>query len=587
MVIACFSAGARVLMKKLSDTVIQRRIAVVLLFFFVLLGALLARLFILQVAYHKDYKRLAERQHKFVKELLPERGGIFAKDKKDNSIPLALNRTYKTIIAAPKDIRNKEETIAWLVKNFNIEADTLLKKLSKSDDPHEILLKKVDPERVKELDKESIAGIFFADEKRRLYPHGELAAHLLGFVSQEVDQESGKYGIERFYEKELMGKKGIFEGSKDAAGFWIALGRQILNPPRNGADTILTLDYNIQRKSEEILKAIREKWRAESGTVLVVDPNTGRILALAAEPTFNPNEFGKEKNFSVFLNPAIELSYELGSVMKPVTLIGGLEEGLISPDSTYMDGGEVKIGGYTIKNFDEKAYKIQTMTQVLEKSLNTGAVYAAKVLGKKKQHEYIKKFGMGEKTGIDLPGEVAGNISNLDAGRDIDFATASFGQGIAVTPIQMAMAISAIANGGKLMKPYVVEKIIEDSGNKVEIRPQIVRNAVSREAAEKMTKMLVSAVRNGFENRAGVRGYFVAGKTGTAQIPRREGKGYYTDRVIHSFVGYAPAFNPRFLILLQLNEPKGNRFAANTLTPAFHNLAEYILNYYEIPPDDK
>ena len=226
------------------------------------------------------------------------------------------------------------------------------------------------------------------------------------------------------------------------------------------------------------------------------------------------------------------------------------------------------------------------MTQVLEQSLNTGAVYVGNLLGKEKFKINLKKFGFGEKTGIDLPGEVAGSISNLSSLRDIDYATASFGQGISVTPLQLAMAVSAIANEGKLMKPYIVDKIIDESGAEIKNQPEIKREVMRKETAEILTKMLVSVVRIGYDNRAGVKGYFVAGKTGTAQVPKSDGRGY-SDKVTHSFVGFAPAFNPRFLIFIQLNEPSGNRFAANTLPASFRNLAEYILNYYEVPPDEK
>ena len=226
------------------------------------------------------------------------------------------------------------------------------------------------------------------------------------------------------------------------------------------------------------------------------------------------------------------------------------------------------------------------MSQVIEKSLNTGVVYVARLIGKEAHREFLRRFGLGEKTGVDLPGELSGDISNLEEGRDIDFATAAFGQGIAVTPLQTAMAIGAIANHGILMKPYVVERITEDSGNEMRREPETVRRVISEKTAEELTKMLVATVRNSFENRANVKGYFVAGKTGTAQIPREDGKGY-SDDVIHTFVGYAPAFDPKFLVYIQLNKPKGNRFAANTLTPFFHDLAEYMLNYYEIPPDER
>ena len=558
----------------------------VLLFFLMALVALLVRLFMLQIVYHREYLKLASRQHDFVEELLSERGIIYAQDKDKNFVPLALNKNEKNLIASPKDIKNPETAATILAKEFSLDKNELLKKLSRKDDAYEIIFKGIDVEQAEKISAKLPQGLFFEEGKRRTYPHSTIAAQLLGFVSKEKDSDQGRYGLERFYNKDLSGEKGVFEGAKDASGFWVALGKSIVNPAKNGANLLSTIDFNIQLKSEEVLKGVKQKWGASSGVLLVIDPKTGRVLALVVNPVFDPNAFAKEKDFSVFLNPLVESTYELGSVLKPITMAGGLEERLITPDTTYEDTGEVKVGGFKIQNFDQKAHGIQTMTQVLEKSLNTGAVYVAKLLGHEKQLAYLKKFGFGEKTFVDLPGEVTGNISNLKADREIDFVTASFGQGIAVTPLQLAMAMGAMANEGKLMRPYAVEKITDDSGNERKIEPQVVRQIISKETADTLTKMLISVVRSGFENKAGVKGYFVAGKTGTAQIPKRDDRGY-SDKVIHTFVGYAPAFSPRFLVLLQLNEPKGNRFASNTLTPAFHDLAEYILNYYEVPPDEK
>ena len=575
--------------KKSPESIVRNRINFIFISFLLLFAALASRLLVLQIVNHREYTDMATRQQRLVKEVSSERGLIYAQDKNGELIPLTLNKNYKTLAASPKSIKNVEEAVKFILANFETETiaeEVLVSKLSQKDDPYEIIFKKIEPKAAEKISGRLPAGIFFEEDKTRIYPHNTIAAQLLGFVSREKEEDEGRYGLERFYEKDLMGKTGFLEGAKDTSGFWVALGRKIINPPKNGASLVLGLDYNIQSKAENLLQNMRVKWQAASGGVLVLEPRTGKILAMAADPAHDPNLFSKEKSFSVFLNPLMEAIFELGSVLKPITMAGGLQENLIEPHTIYNDSGEVKVGGYTIKNFDGKAYGTQTMTQVLEKSLNTGAVYAAKLLGRERQQTYLKKFGFGQKTGIDLSGEVAGDISNLNSGRDIDFMTASFGQGIAVTPLQLAMALGAIANEGKLMKPYVVEKIVDDSGNEKKIEPVVVREVISKEAAEKLTKMLVSAVRNGFENRAGVKGYFVAGKTGTAQIPNRDGRGY-SDKVIHTFVGYAPAFNPRFLVLLQLNEPRGNRFASNTLTPVFHDLAEYILNYYEVPPDEK
>jgi len=573
-------------MKKSFAMVIRRRMHFVFFFFLLAYGALLGRLFLLQIVHHQDYLRLAAKQHELVKEIYPERGVIFAQDKNHTLIPLALNRTYTTVAVSPRAIKDREAVARALQESLALKHEEIMEKLSLEDDPYEIIAKKVEAEIVEKLKVQKWEGVFFEEEKHRAYPHGSLAANLLGFVRREGDKEDGQYGIERRYQEDLLGEKGFFEGAKDAAGFWIALGKRIIHPPKNGSSIVLTLDYNIQVKAEEVLAKLQERWGAEGGIIVVMEPQSGRILAEASSPRFDPNAFGREKDFSVFLNPLAESMYELGSVMKPFVMAAGIGEKRITKDSVYHDPGEFRIGGYTIKNFDGKSYGTQTMTQVLEKSLNTGAVHVARLLGKETQRRFLEQFGFGEKTGIDLPGEVSGDLSNLKNGRDIDFATASFGQGIAVTPIQLAAAVGVFANHGKLMKPYVAEKIMEDSGNEITRAPEVRREVVSPQTAEEVTKMLVSAVRNGFENRAGVKGYFVAGKTGTAQVPRKDGRGY-SDKVIHTFAGYAPAFDPRFLIVLQLNQPKGNRFAANTLTPAFHDLAEFILNYYEIPPDEK
>ncbi len=572
--------------KKQHDENIGRRMSILLLFFFVAIGALISRLFVLQILQHREYADLASRQHNSIQEVFPERGLIYIQDKDKNLIPLALNQTYSALIASPQLIKNPSETADAIRGILDISRDRLFQQLSKKNDSYEIIAKKVAISDREKIERKKLEGISFEEERGRVYPHRASGAHVVGFVSRLNDREIGQYGIERFWERDLAGEKGLFEGAQDASGFWIALGRKIIHPSKNGSDVMLTIDYNIQTQAEDILRAAKEKWRASSGAVLVTDPQTGKILASAGNPSFDPNKFSDEKNFSVFLNPLVQATYEAGSVIKPITMAGGLEEKLIDPDTVYQDPGVIEVDGYKIKNFDGKAYGAQTMTQVLEKSLNTGAAYVAGLLGHSRPSDYLRKFGFGEKSGIELPGEVAGNITNLDSGREIDFVTASFGQGFAITPLQLAFAIGTIANGGNLMRPMIVEKVVDDSGNVFEKNPEIRRRVLSAASSEALTKMLVSVVRTGYEKRAEIKGYFVAGKTGTAQIPNRTGRGY-SDRVIHTFVGYAPAFQPRFLIVLQLNEPQGNRFASNTLTSSFRDLAEYILNYYEIPPDEK
>lgn len=568
------------------ETIIERRIYSILPFFFLAMAILIARLFSFQILEHDQYVKIAARQHEFPSKNMTARGQILAQDKNGGIVPLAFNTQWNTLVVSPKDIEDIDGVANIISSSFQLEEKEVRAKLEKKGDPHEVVLKKIDPAVAKEFTKKKLKGVFFEEEKRRVYPYGRLASSFLGFVSIENRYESGRYGLERWYQDDLeKQERDVPDGGIN--NFLIGIGKKIMSPRSGGGNLLLTVDYNIQVKAEEALHAMIEKWQASLGLVLVVDPMTGKVIAEAVHPGYDPNEYSKEKDFKVFLNPALESMYELGSVMKPIIMAAGLEEHVITPETTYYDKGELHFGTYTIKNFDSNAYHTQTMTQVLEKSLNTGIVFVAKRLGEERQISYLKRFGFGEKTNIDLPGEIRGNISNLVSGRSIDFATASFGQGIAVTPLQLAMAMSAVANGGHLMKPFVVSSVIDDSGNvMVQHIPEVVRQVVSAQTSETLTKMLVSTVRNGFENRAGVKGYFVAGKTGTAQIPKSDGHGY-SDKVIHTFVGYAPAFQPRFLALLLLYDPHGNRFSANTLTPVFHDLAEYILNYYEVPPDEK
>ena len=273
---------------------------------------------------------------------------------------------------------------------------------------------------------------------------------------------------------------------------------------------------------------------------------------------------------------------EPGSSFKPITMAMGLDLGVVTPQTTFKDDGFREVAGYRIKNFSERVFGTVTMSQVLERSVNTGAMYVQDQVGDDNFLNYAINFGFGQKTGIDLPGEVPGDITNLYSGRKINFLTASFGQGIAVTPVQLINAYSAIANGGKLMKPYIVEKIIKEGGEEEVIQPEIVAIPISEKTATKLKSMLVGVVDNGFD-KARISGYDIAGKTGTAQIPDGKG-GYLEDEYIHDFLGFAPAFDPKFVILIKVDRPKGITFAADSLSPTFRDIAVFLLNYYSIPP---
>jgi cell division protein FtsI/penicillin-binding protein 2 len=438
-------------------------------------------------------------------------------------------------------------------------------------------------EEAQKLREENLSGIYLSPEDVRFYPAGDLASQVIGFVGSDGTETNGRYGIEAFWEKELKGETGSLFQERDNRGRWISVSDRDLKEAKDGSDLVLTIDYTLQYETEKILKETVEKHQADGGTVIIMEPSTGKILALANAPSFNPNEFGKAENMEVFLNPAVSGTYECGSVFKTITAAIGIDSGKIRPETTFTDTGVIHEAGYAIKNSDGKAYGRQTMTEVLEKSLNTGAIFIEQSIGNRMFQEYLKRFGFGERTGIELPGEVPGNVSNLNnLKRDINFFTASFGQGISVTPLQLLNAYATIANGGKLMKPQIVERIVDPSGSEKEIEPEELRRVISEEAARETGRMLRSVVVTGHGKRADVPGYLVGGKTGTAEVAKAGAKGYEEGLTIGSFAGYAPIDNPRFAILVKITNPKGVQWAESTAAPAFGKIMKFALEYYKV-----
>ncbi|NCN53177.1 penicillin-binding protein 2, partial [Candidatus Wolfebacteria bacterium] len=460
----------------------------------------------------------------------------------------------------PLEIQDPALVTSELAPYFDIDEEKMFKMLSKSDDPYELFTRKASDEQVAKVKELSFDGIYISEDKYRFYPFRELASQIIGFTAPTDNNyiPTGRYGLELYYNEELSGKMGSINGDN-------------ITEAVAGEDLYLTIDSNIQTQAEEVLNKLVDKYSADRGMVIVQNPKTGAILAMGATPGFDPNNYG-EYRLANFLNPAIETVYEPGSVMKIITMSAGLDAGKLTPNTTYYDSGELKLDGFTIKNWDKKAHGRTTMTEVIEGSLNTGAAYAQSLIGKDLFYNYLTRFGFGETTGIALPGEVGGSLRNLEGdSRDVNFATASFGQGVSVTPIQLINAVSSIANGGVLMRPYLL----------ADKEPEVMRRVVSEKAAKQATDMLVSAVSKATV--AAIPKFDVAGKTGTAQIPIKGG--YAEDKFIHTFVGFAPAYDPEFTILIRIDNPYGAPLAGLTVVPSFRDLAEFLLNYYNVPPD--
>jgi len=544
-----------------STSKMRVRLVIVISILVLAYSFLLFNLYSIQVLHSAIYRSRAESQYAASGILKAPRGGIFFTDKEGNSLPAVLNKDFPVIYSVPKIIEDASEASNLLAPILGVPIAELNKKFSKKDDLYKLLLKKASPETLSKVEELKIKGIYTDIESDRFYPFRTLMAQVLGFVAPDKnsDGESGRYGLESFYEKNLSGKIG------EASGKVIV--------PKKGEDLNLTIDPNIQIEAQKIATRLVSTFKAKAGSVIVEDPKTGKILAMESLPSFDPNEYG-QFGLESFLNPTIQTIFEPGSVFKVITMAAGLDAGKITPGTTYVDTGVLKVSGREIKNWDLRAHGKLTMTNVIEKSINTGAAFAERQTGHSIFKSYLDKFGFSEKTGIDLPGELSGDIKRLKPGApEVAFATASFGQGVAVTQLEMINAFSSIANDGRLMRPYINSSL----------EPKEIRQVISANSAELVTNMMVSAV-----DKAGVghiKGYSLAGKSGTAQVPDFKKGGYASNKVIDTYIGFGPTTDPRFVILIKLDEPEGAPLAGATVVPAFRDLAQFILNYYNIPPD--
>lgn len=543
----------------------------------ILFGAgIIIRLFDLQILKHKFYQAQALGQQTVFEEVEGARGRIFSKDAQKS---LAVNSDSWTLYVNPQEIDNKEEVASALSEIIKTSNSQVLTKIEKENSSYAVVKNKLTEEEVNSIELLELEGVYLDRLPGRYYPQENVLAPVVGFVGGD---QTGQYGLEGYYDEILRGEKSFKEEPRTLVLFDP---QKLELSSLDGSDLYLTIDYNIQFEAESLLEEAKEKFDIDSGQIIVLEPSTGQVVAMADFPSFDPNQYSKEKDLDIFQNNTTQKIFEPGSVLKPITIAVALNEGKITPDTTYTDEGYVKVGIATIYNFDKtKKYGVQTITQVLEKSLNTGAVFVSRLIEPGVFMEYLDKFGFSEKTGIDLQGEVYSRNENLRKGQEINFATASFGQGIEMTPLQLARAFCIIANGGKPVKPYIVGKIISSQREELVTSPKIGREILNQQTISQLTTMLISTVENGVAKKAGVPGYYIAGKTGTAQVAYEDKRGYYPDKTVHSFVGFAPALNPRFVILVKLDNPKG-KSSGETAAPTFSELAQYILNYWQIPPD--
>ncbi len=578
----------RVRREPATETSVSGRLGALLVFVF-LFGAVISfRLYALQVSGYDRFRRMADNQQNVSAEIVPDRGEVFFLEG-GAPYPAAVNREYPMLYVSPRDVEDVSEVAEALSGITGVPTDDIRAKCADREDPFEIVKKKLgddEADRVRALD---LAGVHLMPEKYRYYPSGRLASQVVGFVNRggEGDREIGRYGIEASLDTELRGRPGRVDQSRDAAGRWISTDDRALVPAEEGPDVVLTIDRVIQNEAERILAESMEKHEADAGSLIVLDPWTGRILAMASSPSFDPNDYASVEDYADFMNPTVSLAYEPGSVMKPITMAVGLDTGQVEPETEYVDTGSVTQSGYTIRNSEDKVYGRSTMTDVLDESINTGVIYVEKLVGNERFSEYLRNFGFGKRTGIELPAELPGDLRNLDDDRrDLEYFTASFGQGITATPLQMIAAYGALANGGVLIRPQIVERYVYGDGREEEVLPSEVRHVVSGETSRKIGEMLESVVINGHGKRAAVPGYRVGGKTGTAQVAKEGERGYEDGLAIGSFVGYAPIGDPKFVVLAKIDNPKDVIWAESSAAPMFGDMMRFLLSYAKIEPTE-
>lgn len=612
------------------------RLKIIRWVFFFLLILIILRLFYWQIFYHDELVAKAEGQRIIKREVVAPRGSILFFD---GSI-LAGSEPAFSVYLQPKDIddeiskkftKERQTTLlsaeppSDLKKIINLYKKDFAKKLSSflseldfknyestqsaenlktsreekekeldtdiykklNEDLYWVSLnRKIDLSAKQRLEKLELKGIGFDETSLRFYPEGSSSSHLLGFVASDAyGEEAGYFGLEGFYNGELKGKKGLLTQEKDALGLPILIGKFLVQEAKPGKTLTLSLDRTIQHIVEEKLKTGLEKYGAKGASAVVMDPKTGKILAMASYPDYDPLRAFEFPN-SHHRNPITADSYEPGSTFKVLVMAAALNEGLVTPETRCdICTGPLSLSGYTIRTWNNKYNPNATMTDVIIHSDNTGMVFAGKRLGADKLYDYITGFGFGKPTRIDLQDESSPPLRAKKDWKEIDLATASFGQGISVTPIQLITAVSAIANGGKLMEPQIVS-VIRDQEKIYPIKPRIVAEPLKSETARLIKDMMVRAVDEGEAKFAkklnGLLDYKIAGKTGTAQVAVA---GHYDkDKTIASFIGFAPADEPRFIMLVRFSEPSSSIFGSETAAPTFFAIAKEIFTYLGIPP---
>jgi stage V sporulation protein D (sporulation-specific penicillin-binding protein) len=578
----------------------KTRIRIIAACIFLFSMLLIIKLYSLQIIHNEDFRDRADRQYQRPANAF-NRGTIYFTDKGGNQISAATLKTGFILAINPKTLQLNGTIDATYSKLLTVlpdlKSDDYYPRANKIGDTYEELMKQVDEDKGTKISALKLQGVTLYKDKWRYYPGGELAAHVLGFMAYKGNDIAGRYGLERSYESTLKR-----ENDDVYVNFFAELFSNIKQSVKGDlqGDVVTTIEPRTQAYVEDTLKNITKQYSSDRSGAILMDPVTGEIVAMAEYPTFDPNDFKSETHPEIFRNDMVESVNEMGSIIKPLTMAVGIDLNKVHASSTYNDTGSVTSDGRTIYNFDKKGRGVITLQTALSQSLNTGFAYVAKQVGNKALTDYFKNFGLGTKTGIDLPNEATGLVDNLNSPRDIEHFTASFGQGIAITPIQVVRAFSAIANGGTLVTPHVVKRVdyrvgvskdikgnasagaspIGDPTAKASPNIRVIRQGTSKEVTDMMVYNVDNALLKGTAKNLR---YSVAAKTGTAQIAVKGG--YSDNEYLHSFIGYLPAYNPKFLVFMYTINPHGVNYASETLAKPFIDMTKFLINYYQLPPD--